>query len=174
VIGPPFLIDSMFPFGFRPMQAFQTRNVKRLAFLIGSALSMGGCGSGESSGLRPSGPVVRLIYEGQPQGGIEVRLYADAKDFADSDQPVYIGLSDSAGEAVLLPLPGIAGIAVDIGEKDWAVGLRSIGEGDWILDPRLGDPAKSRLTVRPAAVGDGDGDTGEATVQIPRGAIRPL
>jgi hypothetical protein len=104
-----------------------------------------------------------------PQGGIEVRLYADAKDFADGDRAAYIGLSDSVGEAVLAP---VAGASVVIGERVWSVGLRSIGDGDWILDPKLGDPVRSRLTVRPH-VGE-DGDLADATVQIPRGAIRPL
>lgn len=151
------------------MHAFLKRNVKWLVLLGCLSPLICGCGSGESSGRRPSGPVVRLIYEGMPQGGIEVRLYTDAKDFADGDQPVYVGLSDPTGDAVLLP---VAGTPIAIGDKDWAVGLRSIGDGDWILDPRLDDPVKSRLTVRPN-VGDNT-DAVEATVQIPRGAIRPL
>jgi len=155
--------------GFRLMNAYLNRTAKCLVLLGCLSPLACGCGSGDSSGRRPSGPVVRLVYEGQPQGGIEVRLYSDAKDFVDGDQPVYVGLSDPAGEAVLLP---VAETAVDLADKDWAVGLRSVGDGDWILDPKLGDPAKSRLTVRPNAVDNTDAT--EATVQIPRGAIRPL
>ena len=130
-----------------------------------------GCGRNGTSSPFRSDVAVTVLYQGKPLGNVEVRLYrsdvATNSDTTTAAEPNWVGFSDAAGVAYLSPAGEVAGDkSAAAAESTWLVAVRS--DGGWTLDPRLGDPERSGLTIRFA---DSPGPT---PLNLPDQAIRSL
>ena len=132
-----------------------------------------GCGRNGTSSPFRSDVAVTVLYQGKPLGDIEVRLYrsdvATNSDTTTAAEPNWVGFSDAAVVAYLSPAGEVAGdTSAAAAQTIWLVAVRSDGDSGWTLDPRLGDPERSGLTIRFA---DSPGPT---PLNLPDQAIRSL
>lgn len=137
------------------------RTVMMWVCLTLGGLVTGGCGDTAFTGR--DGYPVKILYDENPIGGVEVRLYEKSR--LSEGQPAYVGFSDRGGVALLAP---VESDAPAIGAVQWTVALSSDGDGSWMLDPQWNDPAKSGLELTIAAGDD------VPVLRLPQGAIRPL
>ena len=164
------MTDRPRPIGLRR----NSQAVARWLRLVGAGVlllhGLVGCGRNGTSLPFRSDVAVAVLYQGKPLGNVEVRLYrsdvATNSDTTTAVEPNWVGFSDAAGTAYLSQTDGATGEAA--AETTWLVAVRSDGDGGWTLDPRLGDPERSGLTIRFAD------SPGPPPLNLPDQAIRSL
>lgn len=123
-----------------------------------------GCGHDDSMAVR-EGHMIKILYDEKPIGGVELRLYR--APYTDGNPTSYVGFSNTSGEAYVTP---VGEDAPPIDSAPWMVAVLSDGDGSWMLDPKLGDPAKSAIELK---IGAASGDAAPV-IRLPSGAVRPL
>jgi hypothetical protein len=124
-----------------------------------------GCG-GEASKVR-EGYLVKVVYDDNPIGGVEVRLYRSPH--VDGAEPSFVGFSDNAGEAYLTPFGGGQPPG---GAASWQVAVLSDGDGSWMIDPKFNNAGKSGLELQ-VDLNASPGDS-PPVIRLPSGAVRIL
>lgn len=125
------------------------------AYLALTALVIAGCGSGDRSRSGSSGPSVAVSYQSDPLPDVEVSLHATPTGPALAKA---ISASDGRAHFANVPSPE---------PTEYFVSLQSLGDGGWILDSKFA-ATNSGVRLKPLANHD------QQTIELPRGAVRPL
>ena len=104
-----------------------------LSILV-SLLAIVGCSDSSSESANQS-PTILLRYKGDPLANVRVQLHD-----SESGPVVAAAISDQAGQARFKQLSPPGG-------PQHFVSVESISDGGWILDPKLGKPATSGLSI---------------------------
>ncbi|QDV66438.1 hypothetical protein Poly24_01240 [Rosistilla carotiformis] len=104
-----------------------------LSILV-SLLAIVGCSDSSSESSNQS-PTILLRYKGDPLANVRVQLHD-----SESGPVVAAAISDPTGQARFKQVSPSGG-------PQYFVSVESISDGGWILDPKLGDPATSGLSI---------------------------
>lgn len=99
-----------------------------ISFSLVTLLLLAGC-DGDASPPDLSGtPVVRVKFQGEPLAGVQVSLFGPS-----SQSPLVRAITGNDGNAYFTELPSP--------EPDrYRIGLESLGDGGWMLDPKVIEP----------------------------------
>lgn len=106
-----------------------------------------GCDSGDTSLSLSSVPAIQVLYREAPLAGVEVSLYGPTSDGLKSgqpkiDQPLAVAITRDDGKAYFTDVPSPE-------PNQYRLALKSVGDGGWILDPKVIKPFCQSQTLDP-------------------------
>lgn len=114
-----------------------------------------GCGDDAASPIS-TGPVVLVQYQSEPLADVHVRLLSSA-----SGPVLTQAITQRNGQAIFVDLPSPE-------PEAYFVSLESVGDGGWILNPKITDRAIAPLRLKPLT------DNPLQSIQLPPGSVQPL
>lgn len=123
--------------------------------LLGSLLASG-CADSSSHADFSGQPFVRVVYQGQPLGDVQVRLHETLEG------PVLAqSISHQDGNAYFAEVPSPE-------PPKYFVTVESISDGGWILDAKACQEISKSISLEPLE------SSPEQRIEIPKGAIQQL